>query len=308
MKKKIKKEYIKTNLIGFIIAGIIVSGVVVYAAITFPSNEVSYSNTESGLNSNNVQGAIDELYETCTRVPAGDQIIENAGLEKDPYECRYFFTGANPNNYITFNGENAGWRIISVECDGTIKIMRNASIGDIAWNSERSSNWAHPASLNTYLNVTYYSSFTSTAQSQVVAKDWSIGSISSSYNDESLAEQINKENATAWNGEVALITVSEYIRSHSNKAACGTLYQLSLNFDNICKNKTWMYDSAIDWWTLSPHSGGSAVVFHANRYGYASYDDVDDTTYAVRPSVYLSSKIKITDGIGTSTDPYQISL
>ena len=72
--------------------------------------------------------------------PAGDQIIEDAGLEKDQYECRYFFTGDNPNNYVTFNDETAGWRIVSVECDGTIKIMRYASIENIVWDSSNSNN------------------------------------------------------------------------------------------------------------------------------------------------------------------------
>ena len=37
------------------------------------------------MTSDNVQGAIDELYNTCFS-KAGEQIIENAGLEKDPYE------------------------------------------------------------------------------------------------------------------------------------------------------------------------------------------------------------------------------
>ena len=48
------------------------------------------------------------------------------GLYADTYEeGRYIYKGANPNNYITFSGET--WRIISVESDNTIKIMRNAS-------------------------------------------------------------------------------------------------------------------------------------------------------------------------------------
>ena len=69
-------------------------------------------------------------------------------------EWRY--AGANPNNYIRFNGEL--WRIIGVmpdmeyctgeygtatECETTstgslVKIMRNDSIGDFAWDSKRS--------------------------------------------------------------------------------------------------------------------------------------------------------------------------
>ena len=302
MKYKIKKEYIKTNLIGFIIAGIIVSGVAVYAAVTFPSNEVSYSNTESGLNSNNVQGAIDELYETCTKLPAGEQIIEDNGLEKDPYECRYFFTGATPNNYITFNNET--WRIVSVECDGTIKIMRNETTGNLKWDSSNSNNWARPATLNTYLNETYLTSnLNNTAQSQIVAKDFSIGPVT--YDNNDLADQINDENSSKWNGKVALVTVSEYIRSNSNKSSCGTF---SLNSDNssTCNNTNWMYYSKDYWWTLSPHSGTSYPAFTVS-YGGFVYSRSVSSSYGFRPAVYLSSDIQITGGNGSSSNPYILS-
>ena len=127
MKEKIK-EFLKSYLVGLIL-GIVVSGTIgVIAATYFPSKDVTYDNKESGLSSTDVQGAIDELYGVCTAKPPGEQIIEDNGLEKDPYECRYFFTGTNPNNYVTFNGETAGWRIISVGCDGTIKIMKTTNI------------------------------------------------------------------------------------------------------------------------------------------------------------------------------------
>ena len=48
-----------------------------YAAVTFPSNEVSYDNSSSGLSSTNVKGAIDELYKTCTAT-AGSEILDKA--------------------------------------------------------------------------------------------------------------------------------------------------------------------------------------------------------------------------------------
>lgn len=213
--KKISK--VKSKLFYFSLGVIACSVVGVAAATYFPSNDVTYDNTESGLTSTNVQGAIDELYTECTKEPtAGETIIEDAGLEKDPYECRYFFTGANPNNYINFNNEIAQWRIISVECDGTIKIMRTSNIGNQYWDDEYygSNNWNKPATLNTYLNNTYYNVLNSTAQSQITAKDWSIGAITANNND--LADQINDESNTTWNGKIALLTVSEYIRTNSN--------------------------------------------------------------------------------------------
>ena len=302
MKHKIKKEYIKTNLIGFIIAGIIVSGGFVFAAVTFPSNEVSYSNGTSGLKSTDVQGAIDELYETCTQT-AGSQIIENAGLEKDPYECRYFFTGANPNNYIKFNNET--WRIISVECDGTIKIMKNESIGNQYWDSSGSNNWNRPADLNTYLNGTYLTNtLNATAQSQIVSKDWSIGAVT--WDNNNLADQINDENSSKWNGKVALITVSEYIRNNSNKSSCGSFSKIDDNY-SICKNTTWMYYSSNHWWTLSPNANDLRSSFAVLLSGgLSAYNFVDTEKRAVRPVVYLNSEVKIIGGDGSQSNPYTI--
>ena len=305
MKQKYNKKYLKTNFISFIIVLVIFGSIGVYAAIVFPSNDVSYDNSVSGLKSTNVKDAIDELYTECTTTLAGEQIIEDAGLEKDQYECRYFFTGANPNNYITFNNEPADWRIISVECDGTIKIMKTASIGKQYWDTSGSNNWARPASLNTYLNGTYYNGLNSTAQSQIVAKDWSIGAVSNG--NKELFVQVNDENGTKWNGKVALVTVSEYLRSNSNKSSCGSH---GLNNDNYssCKNTTWMYNSSISsWWMLSPRHGTSGTSFHVNLNGRVGGEYVVSySNLAVRPVVYLSSNVKITGGTGTKENPYTI--
>jgi len=42
-------------------------------------------------------------------------------------ENRYIYRGANPDNYITFN--NQLWRIISLESDGTLKVISNNALG-----------------------------------------------------------------------------------------------------------------------------------------------------------------------------------
>ena len=279
-------------------------GTFVYAAVTFPSNEVTYDNSTSGLSSTNVKGAIDELYETCTALPPGEQIIEDNNLEKDPYECRYFFTGANPNNYITFNGENAGWRIISVECDGRLKIMRDSSIRNSVWDTSGTygnNNWARPATLNTYLNGTYYNGLNNAIKSQIVASNFSIGAITSQNNN--LSKQVSDENSNLWKGNIALPTLSEYIRTYSNKDNCGTFSLINDNYSS-CVNTGWM-DGNNEWWTLTPSSGTSDTVFYVYSYGRVTgYPPV--VTNAVRPALYLSSEVKLS-GSGTQSDPYVVN-
>ncbi len=311
MKKESKKKYLKNNIISFVIGTIIFGVIGIYAVVTFPSNEVFYDNTSSGLSSTNIKGVIDELYGICTTPStAGDTILDNVdivtsgdGLYKDSYEDgRYFYKGKNPNNYVTFNNEAAGWRIISVEADGTIKIMRNTSIGNRVWDSSGgaygNNNWARPASLNTYLNSTYYNGLNTTAQGQVVAKDFSIGAVT--YNDTNLSNTISNENSKKWNGKVALATTSEYIRSNSNQSSCGTMNQVYSS--TSCGNTTWMNNSTY-WWTLSPYSGYSYGVFYVGSGIGLKYAG---TSRGVRPVVYLSAEVQITGGDGSQNNPYTL--
>ena len=66
MKNKIKKFF--QNKIFLLILGIFIGGTTcIYAVTYFPSNQVTYNNTSSKLNSTDVQGAIDELYNTCLK-------------------------------------------------------------------------------------------------------------------------------------------------------------------------------------------------------------------------------------------------
>ena len=310
MKKEKMKYYVRKNLISFLIGLILFGSIGVYAIVTFNSKDVSYENEASGLASKNVQGAIDELYTECTAEKidvGGEEVVITTtgdGLYKDEYEeGRYIYKGKNVNNYITFNNEV--WRIVSVEPDKTIKIMREASIGNRAWDSSDSNNWARPASLNTYLNGSYLTeTLNSTAQGQIVPKDWSIGTVT--YNNNDLADQIKDEKATTWSGKVALVTVSEYLRSNSNQNSCGTFSKNNSNYDS-CISTTWMQHSSISyWWTLSPNAGYSNYVFHVISYGRVGNYYAHDTTDAVRPAVYLSSGVQIVSGDGSQNNPYQI--
>ena len=308
--KKISK--VKSKLFYFSLGVIACSVVGVAAATYFPSNDVTYDNTESGLTSTNVQGAIDELYNACkTPSSGGDGILDNVdivtsgdGLYKDEYEDgRYFYKGANPNNYVTFNNEQAGWRIISIEPDNTIKIIRIASIGNKQWDSSRNTDWNRPASLNTYLNNTYYNNLNSSAKEQIVAGNYSIGEVALSNND--LEYQIEVENETRGYEKIGLPTASEYIRTNYNKSSCGS-FNLVDDHSDICNSTNWMIkDIKQSWWTInisSQYGTHSAYCTYAS--GIMFPDDVDETC-GVRPVIYLSPNITL-KGNGTKNDPFVI--
>ena len=73
------------------------------------------------------------------------------GLYADPEEAnRYIFKGADPNNYITIGDEE--YRIMSIESDGTLKVIKNDQINSV-WD---------PGYSNSIAGVTEASSVTGT--------------------------------------------------------------------------------------------------------------------------------------------------
>ena len=234
-------------------------------------------------------------------------VTDGDGLYADEYETgRYIYKGVNPNNYITFNNET--WRIIFVENDGTIKIMRNESIGDMEFDSGGSNVW-ETSDIKTYLNDTYLPTIT-TNQDKIVSHTWSIGGITPGNSD--LARQIAAENGIqSQSASVGMITASEYLRANTNIEECENL---SINNTNkaTCKTTNWMYNivpSGSTLWTISPPTLNRYFVFSVSGIpstaGFVSSNGVSNSK-GVSPAVYLSSDITL-QGTGTELDPYVIT-
>ena len=295
--KERTKEFLKNRIFIFILGGLLFGSIGVTAATYFPSNEVSYDNTESGLSSTNVQGAIDELYNTCTgsSVPgAGGEILDKVsvvtsgdGLYIDEYgDGNYTYKGANPKNYVTFNNEKAGWRILSINIDGTIKILRTNFLNPgRAWDTNGSANW-ETASLNTYLNNDYYNSLSATAQSQIEPHYFGI-----------------------WPGKYKIALASRYdvVRADSNMVNCGNI---ATTIDQgSCQRNNWIksFSNYTMMWLLESVPNR---VFSLTNYGVPLLTDSDDGNNTkiggVRPVLYISSEVKITGGNGSQNNPYTL--
>ena len=229
-------------------------------------------------------------------------VTEGDGLYADEYESgKYFYKGANPNNYITFNNET--WRILSIDSSGRIKIVRDELLSDRAWDSTNSNNWDRPSEIKTYLNGEYLESIT-VNKDKIVPSTWSIGGVTYGNND--LAGQIADENGTrSQEASIGLITASEYLRANTNTELCGNF---SLNNSNYstCQTTNWLSKGTM-YWTISPNAGNSYRVFTVYNDGNLYHDKLDSsTTYAVLPAITLSSDISLS-GSGTSGDPYRIN-
>ena len=229
------------------------------------------------------------------------------GLYADEYESgKYTYKGVNPNNYITFNNET--WRIISISADGTIKIMRNESIGNRAFDADNSNAW-ETSDIKSYLNDTYLPTIT-TNQDKIVSHTWSIEAVTSDNSD--LSGQVTTENGTqSQSASVGMITASEYLRANTNIEQCGNL---SINNANraICLTTNWMYNvvpAGGYLWTISPCISSSATAFHVTGSGDLAGYVSGNTAYrssGVSPVLYLKSDITLT-GDGSQGNPYAIS-
>ena len=235
-----------------------------------------------------------------TSIDITDKVTDNGdGLYEDEYEDdRYVYKGTDPNNYIEFNDEL--WRIVAKEANGTYKIVRNEVLSAQAWSTNSSNNWAN-ASLNTYLKGEYYDELTSEAKGYIQTTKWPVGPVT--MNNDDMAAQIESEKGSTVEGDIGLLTHSDYLRANTNKSQCGTD---KLNFSNYrtCRETDWLYTSSSTWWTISPNAALSNSVWQVTTSGDINVYTVTNTR-GVRPSVYLKSSITLS-GEGTKSNPYKI--
>lgn len=239
----------------------------------------------------------------------------------------YRYIGADPNNYVTFNNET--WRIIGVFTvdDGTgkkeerLKIIRNESIGNMAWDSNKTNDWPN-ATLNANLNSGGYwtNSLGSDAKNMIGDTLWYLGGTSnytsstngltSHFYSYERGTTVYSGRDTSWVGKVGLMYPSDYGYATSggsttDRNAClnKELYNWDSSDFSDCKNNDWLYESSYHQWTITPRASNSYYVFRVGFAGYLRYYSANKAI-GVRPVVFLKSSIKIVDGDGSSSNPY----
>ena len=112
----------KKLIIGFILGSLIFSVVGVCAATLLNGNEVTYDNTNSKLESTNVQDAIDELYEKTETIDfkIGDYV--KMIPVKSSVSIPMTLTGWTVDQPLIPNELNL-WRVIKINTDGTVEMI-----------------------------------------------------------------------------------------------------------------------------------------------------------------------------------------
>ena len=255
--------------------------------------------------------------------------IDNTLQVDSKFATEYRYRGGNVNNYVTFNNET--WRIIGIiptedtngNVENRIKIIRDESIGDYYWDENGTNNWTN-ATLNTYLNGTYYNSLTTTAKNMIGTTkyylggyDWTDDTFTSNVMWQYERKKANDASGTYYYGtnpimqndvskKIALMYVSDYGYAASKECSKGLVYY---NEDSNCITTNNWLDKSQHEWLLPQCSDLSNDAFDVGSRGYVgSNGDVSANEYAVRPVLYLSSNVKISSGNGTLEQPYQLSI
>ncbi len=227
-----------------------------------------------------------------------------------------------------------------------IKLIRDESIGNYSWDnttgtSYGSNNWNTATlqkilnsgaywnkqngtcSTGTSLGATKACNFSSTGLSStlkgMIAKmkwytggyDWSNYSTETAYTQERGSKPAGASGSTTtWDGYVGLMYLSDYGYTYA-KGVSNCYTDFANNSSSACNSanaaKGWIRkDHTSEYqWMLTPHSGSTNSVSLVWSNGYVN-NDLAYVEYGVRPVIYLKSSIGITDGHGTSSDPYTI--
>lgn len=262
--------------------------------------------------------------------------ISHSSTSQTSAQTSYRYIGGVPNNYVKFNG-NETWRIVGVfdvdNGSGTIeqrvKLVRDYEISKSAWDTAGSRVWAN-SSLKSALNNDYYYNtgayetigLNSTARSQIGSAKWYLrGCLVGSDKSATQFYKCEREGYSVETSSdyivqnVGLLYPSDYLYTYANgvNTTCFTDSSTgTCSTPNGNPEKGWLYYRYGPYWTLTPESTSNSYgrVFYtasdyANSYYYGGLTAyTSNTSYAIRPTVYLRKDVKTTSGDGSYNNPY----
>ena len=157
------------------------------------------------------------------------------------------------------------------------------------------------AELNIYLNNDYYNLLSKDSKNQIQSHKFGIGAVIERNSD--LSMQIANENEIIWIGNIALMSVSDYLIANLNIEQCGNFSLNNIN-SAVCKTTNYLFSEDYPL-ILSPYADAARAVFYIKPTGNLEYDFAASSYNVIFPTLYLKSDI-ILSGSGTQADPYII--
>ena len=197
--------------------------------------------------------------------------------------------------YVNFDGEL--YRIVGIENNTTklnkMDYLRDESDEVIEKSFSSSITYGNGTSddyWDYYLNNTWYNSITTNYKNMLVEGTYYLGTTNSNYKGTICASVSNTvtttdclKTSTTWIGYVGLLRYGEMFASQQGNGWSSSEYM----------------------WLINPYS--FLNVWDVDYYSYANNHN-PSSVYGARPSINLSSSVKITSGTGTKTDPFELSL
>lgn len=244
---------------------------VVFGIVLFQVFNYSYSL--------NKEDKIKDKVSLFNKVVNNNMILEDSlsdGLQKN--NDNYYFRGNVVNNYVIINNEL--WRIVSLNNDGSIKIIKEHSINNKLYKYSNDYNNINYLNSNIYLElISWYEDNLKNIDKYILERDYC-----TLYNNGNCIEE--------GNFKIGLLTIEDVIKAGGVKGINNDLYYL--------------YNGE-EWWILNSSYDdliGSYFSSYVNDLGSIEDGFVDEEK-GIRPVVILDN-ISYLNGDGTLSNPYVI--
>ena len=239
-------------------------------------------NLQSGITINGGTGTSDDPYTI-----SGDKETITAGTT--------LLNTRQSGEYVNFDGEL--YRIVGIENNTTklnkMDYVRDESNEVIKYFSSSTTFGSGDSDTywDYYLNNTWYNSISETYKNMLVEGTYYLGTTTSNYKGAICATASNtvttvdcEKTTSTWIGYVGLPRYGEMFASQQGNGWSSSEYM----------------------WLINPYS--SWDVWYVSTFGGAIGRDPSGTRFGARPSINLSSAVKITGGTGLKNDPFEISM
>lgn len=226
---------------------------------------------------------------------------DSIGLSNDTIENRLVFKGSNPENYIKIGNKSA--RIISIEPNGTFKVIFNDNNNPIQFDNMRDGSPSSTA--NYFTNSRLYNQLQNNFNaleynSKYVKGKFYTGAVDNSDTIQKGLERMESEHAESRYG---IISLSDYIKG-SSSSQCDPTSTASINdAKNNCKNDNWLNTTKQSWTTTLVGN-----INHYMTYSIGAEQSLVTEEHNYNLVVFLPNSIRVAEsGDGTISNPYIVN-
>ncbi len=230
------------------------------------------------------------------------------GLDVDNYIC----FGTNDKEQCLSNQDIYLYRIIGINKDGNLKLIKNTSIEKMQWNDKSSKEecgedgenctW-EKSTLKNYLNTEFLTnSIPIEWQDKIAEVNWNIG-VTNNYTEKPYAEKLYEQeskNQTSETSKISLMYLSDHYYAYDNGEG---ITNCDISYCN-----SWIHNGFE--WTMTFYGfydkegkNTSCGVIYSEQIGVQNIK----TIQPIRPVFYLTNTLNLT-GLGTIESPYIINI